>query len=424
MSYPTGPATPYRRTMPPTPTAVDTNQRRSMGQRELLTFVSAAIGLMALAIDAMLPAFDEMRETFGLEPGSTQIGHTLTAFFAGIAIAQLAWGPLTDRFGRRPILYAGLLLYVAGAVASALAPSLGTLIAARFLWGLGAGGPRVVVTAIVRDTYVGQEMARAMSQVMAVFILVPIIAPSLGAAIMVVAPWETIFWLCGVAGVGLGVWAIRLPETLTEENRRPLRLSELRDAGRRIVRTPVTFRTTVASIVIQGAMTLYLTTSEVIVGEVYDRDSWFPFVFGAIAVCLALASITNGRLVTRLGLSRSIGLQSRAMAVTSAALVAITVAFDLPNFYVFHAALALTVSSYMMISPNLNAAGMVPMGDMAGTASSVISATRLGFGAVIAALMTGIIGDSLLGFAIATAVFATTAAAVAAVSTPEDLEAG
>ena len=393
-----------------------------MGRRELLIFVSAAMGLMALAIDAMLPAFDEMRETFGLEPSSTHISHTLTAFFAGIAIAQLAWGPLTDRFGRRKILYAGLAIYVVGAVASALAPSLGTLIVTRLIWGIGAGGPRVVVTAIVRDIYLGQEMARVMSQVMAVFILVPIVAPSLGAAIMLVAPWQAIFWLCAAAGLGLGLWAIRLPETLSDDNRRPLRLAEMREAGRRVVRTRVTFRTTMASIVIQGAMTLYLTTSEVIVGEVYGRDSWFPFVFGAIAICLAFSSLANGRLVTRLGLSRSISLQSRAMTAVSVGLVLVTTVFELPNFYLFHATLALTVASYMMISPNLNAAGMVPMGDMAGTASSVISAARLGFGAVIAALMTGVIGDSLSRFAIATAVFVTAAAAVAAHCAPHGFE--
>ena len=393
-----------------------------MGRRELLIFVSAAIGLMALAIDAMLPAFDEMRETFGLEPSSTHISHTLTAFFAGIAIAQLAWGPLTDRFGRRKILYAGLAVYVVGAVASALAPSLETLIVMRLIWGIGAGGPRVVVTAIVRDIYLGREMARVMSQVMAVFILVPIVAPSLGAAIMLIAPWQSIFWLCASAGVGLGLWAIRLPETLRDDNRRPLRLVEIRTAGRRVVRTRVTFRTTVASIVIQGAMTLYLTTSEVIVGEVYGRDAWFPFVFGAIAICLAFTSLANGRLVTRLGLSRSISLQSRAMTAISIGLVVVTTVFERPNFFVFHAALALTVASYMMISPNLNAAGMVPMGDMAGTASSVISAARLGFGAMIAALMTGAIGDSLRGFAIATAVFVTAAAAVAARSAPHGFD--
>ena len=406
--------------MPTAPTPANTDRRRAMGDRELLTFVSAAIGLMALAIDAMLPAFDEMRDSFDLEAGSTQIGHTLTAFFAGLAIAQLVWGPLTDRFGRRPILYAGLALYVVGAAASALAPSLATLFGARFLWGLGAAGPRVVVTAIVRDTYVGEAMARAMSQVMAVFILVPIVAPSLGAGIVVIAPWQTIFWVCGGAGVLLAVWAIRLPETLTDENRRPLRIAELRDAGRRVVRTPVTLRTTLASLVIQGAMTLYLTTSEVIVGTVYSRDSWFPFVFGAIAIGLALAAIANGRIVTRLGLDRAIRVQSVAMAITAVVLVAVSVSVDLPNFFVFHVALALCMGSYMMINPNLNAAGMVPMGDMAGTASSVISASRLAFGALIAAIATGIIDDSLIGFAATTALCACLAALIASRSTPAE----
>ena len=297
-----------------------------MGTRELLTFVSAAIGLMALAIDAMLPAFGEMRVSFGLEPGSTSIGQTLTAFFAGIAVAQLIWGPLTDRYGRRPILYAGLIVYVLGAAASALAPSLGALTAARFLWGVGAGGPRVVVTAIVRDTHVGEDMARAMSRVMAVFILVPIIAPSAGAAVLLIAPWQTIFWLCGAAA--------------------------------------------------------------------------------------------NGRMVTVLGLERSLRLQSVAMTATAVVLVTVTAAGAPPNFFVFHVALAATVGSYMMISPNLSAAGMVPMGDMAGTASSVISASRLGFGALIAAVASGAIGDSLIGFAAATAVFAGLAALVSARSMP------
>lgn len=406
--------------MPTAPTDVAAPQRKTMGDRELLAFVSAAIGLMALAIDAMLPAFDEMRDTFGLEPGSTQVGHTLTAFFAGLAVAQLVWGPLTDRYGRRPILYAGIAFYVLGAAASALAPSLGSLIFARFLWGLGAAGPRVVVTAIVRDTYVGDAMAQAMSRVMAVFILVPIVAPSLGAAVLLIAPWQAIFWMCGAAGILLSVWAIRLPETLAEDNRRALSLTDLRSAGRRVVRTPVTFRTTVAAVVLQGGMTLYLTTSELIVGEIYDRDSWFPFVFGAIAIGFAIAATTNGRVVARYGIARSVRVQSMTMAATGTLLVAITLVADLPNFFVFHVALAAAVGSYTMISPNLMAAGMVPMGDMAGTASSIISASRLGFGAVIAGLATTLIGDSLIGYAAATAAISITTAAVAAVATPAE----
>ena len=134
-----------------------------MSQRELLTFASAAMALMALGIDTMLPAFDEMRATFGLDDDAPEIGNTITSYLFGTAVAQLVWGPLSDRFGRRPVLYAGLAVYIAGAIASALAPTLGTLFAARFLWGFGAGGPRVVVTAIVRDTTVGDAMAQAMS---------------------------------------------------------------------------------------------------------------------------------------------------------------------------------------------------------------------------------------------------------------------
>lgn len=376
-----------------------------MSQRELLTFASAAMALMALGIDTMLPAFDEMRATFGLDEDAPEIGNTITTYLFGTAVAQLVWGPLSDRYGRRPILYAGLAVYIAGAAASALAPTLGTLFAARFLWGFGAGGPRVVVTAIVRDTTVGDAMAQAMSRVMAVFVLVPIVAPAAGAGIVAVAPWQTIFWVSAVAGILLGFWAVRLPETLDDAHRRSLEPRELAVAARRVVRTAVTFRSTMAAIAIQGAMTLYLTTSERIVGEIYDREAWFPFVFGAIAIGLALAAVINGRLVGRFGLTAAM----RSQAVAAAAIVTVmtlsALLGDPPDFYLFHILLGLTIGTFMMLMPNLNAAGMVPMGDMAGTASSVTSAARLGIGSLLATVATAIMGASLAGFAISTAVF-------------------
>ena len=376
-----------------------------MSQRELLTFASAAMALMALGIDTMLPAFDEMRATFGLDDDAPEIGNTITSYLFGTAVAQLVWGPLSDRFGRRPVLYAGLAVYIAGAIASALAPTLGTLFAARFLWGFGAGGPRVVVTAIVRDTTVGDAMAQAMSRVMAVFILVPIVAPAAGAGIVAVAPWQWIFWVCAIAGILLGFWATRLPETLDDANRRSLEIRELAVAARRVTRTAVTFRSTLAAIAIQASMTLYLTTSERIVGEIYDREAWFPFVFGAIAVGLALAALVNGRLVGRFGLTVAMRGQAVAAITIAAVMAATTVAFDQPNFYVFHILLGLTIGSFMMLMPNLNAAGMVPMGDMAGTASSVTSAARLGIGSLLATVATAIMGTSLAGFAISVTLF-------------------
>ena len=382
-----------------------------MSQRELLVFASAGMALMALGIDTMLPAFDDMRATFGLAEDAPEIGNTITFYLFGTAVAQLVWGPLSDRFGRRPVLYAGLGVYLVGAIVSALAPTLGLLLAGRFLWGFGAGGPRVIVTAIIRDTSVGDAMAQAMSRVMAVFVLVPIVAPAAGAGITAVAPWQSIFWGCAVAAILYGFWAIRLPETLRDENRRSLEPRELADAAQRVVRTTITFRSMLAAVTIQGAMTLYLTTSERIVGEIYDRDAWFPFVFGAIAVGLALAAALNGHLVGRFGLTATLRAQAVLAAVIVVAMTATTALGDPPNFYVFHVLLGLTIATFMGLMPNLNAAGMVPMGDMAGTASAVTSAARIGVGSLMATVATAVMGTSLLGFSVAVAIFVAITAA-------------
>ena len=404
-------STRYRRTVTAVTSTSTSGRERSMSQRELLVFASAGMALMALGIDTMLPAFDDMRATFGLAEDAPEIGNTITFYLFGTAVAQLVWGPLSDRFGRRPVLYAGLGVYLVGAIVSALAPTLGLLLAGRFLWGFGAGGPRVIVTAIIRDTSVGDAMAQAMSRVMAVFVLVPIVAPAAGAGITAVAPWQSIFWGCAVAAILYGFWAIRLPETLRDENRRSLEPRELADAAQRVVRTTITFRSMLAAVTIQGAMTLYLTTSERIVGEIYDRDAWFPFVFGAIAVGLALAAALNGHLVGRFGLTATLRAQAVLAATIVVAMTAITALGDPPNFYVFHVLLGLTIATFMGLMPNLNAAGMVPMGDMAGTASAVTSAARIGIGSLMATVATAVMGTSLVGFSVAVAIFVAITAA-------------
>ena len=170
----------------------DPTTRRTgrIGDRELLVMISAIMALMAVGIDMLLPAFDDMRESFGLDESSTQISQVVTVYFVGLAVAQLVWGPLADRYVRKPILYAGIAIYVLGAVGSALAPSLSWLLVCRFVWGIGAAGSRVVATAIIRDRFSGTRMAEAMSQVMAVFVLVPVFAPALGAGIIAVLPWR------------------------------------------------------------------------------------------------------------------------------------------------------------------------------------------------------------------------------------------
>ena len=177
--------------------------------------------MAALSIDVMLPAFPDMREEFGLAPDSTATSWIVTAFFLGLASGQLVYGPLSDRYGRKPLLYAGLSIMAVAAAASALAPSLGAVIACRVLWGMGAAAPRSLALAMVRDRYAGEPMARTMSHIMATFVLVPVFAPSVGSAVLAVAPWRSLFWLPFLAALGVMLWVRRLPETLPPERRRP-----------------------------------------------------------------------------------------------------------------------------------------------------------------------------------------------------------
>lgn len=194
-------ATPASRAIEPAPAR--------FGPRELLAFISATMALMALAIDLMLPAFDDIRSDFGLDPDSGEAASVITVFFPGLAVAQVFYGPLADRFGRKPILYSGIVVYIAGAIGSALAPSFELLLVARFVWGIGAAGSRVVAVAIVRDRFVGNQMARAMSQIMAIFVLVPVFAPLVGASIIAVAPWRAVFWFCVVWAIAIVFWSCR-----------------------------------------------------------------------------------------------------------------------------------------------------------------------------------------------------------------------
>ena len=199
---------------------------------EFLALLSMTIALGALSIDLMLPAFGEIRAAFDMPPDSSATAAIVTAYMVGLSSAQIFYGPFSDRFGRKPVLAAGFALYALGAAAAALAPTFGWLLAGRVLWGMGAAGPRVLAISIIRDTHEGDRMARTMSFIMAVFILVPVFAPSVGAAILLVAPWRALFWFC-VGYVGLiALWAVRLPETLPPERRIELRFDGIRRAAR------------------------------------------------------------------------------------------------------------------------------------------------------------------------------------------------
>lgn len=399
--------------MPPSPrptvaigeAASDTDGHvRQLSRRELLTLVSAIMALTAAAIDLMLPAFDDIRGAFDLAEGSADTGKIVTVFFLGLAAAQIVWGPLADRFGRKPVLYAGVTVYLVGAVGCALAPSFPLLLVSRFVWGVGAAGSRVVATAVVRDRFEGDAMAAAMSRVMAVFVLVPILAPALGSALLEALPWRGIFWVCVVWALMVSVWSIRLAETLQPSRRRPLSFRNTGDGFLEVARTPVTGGYTIASVFLQGVFTTYLASSEVIISDIFGRREQFPLVFGGVAVLFGLASLVNGRLVGTLGIDRIVTLVVRLLLPLCAMLVISALAGDgVPPFWLFMPTLGLILSGFMFLLPNLNSAAMVPVGHIAGTASALTGAVRIAAGALLGTVASAQVTTSVTPFAISVA---------------------
>jgi MFS transporter, DHA1 family, multidrug resistance protein len=381
------------------PTPESPPQRLS--RRELLTLISAIMALTAVAIDLMLSAFADMRVTFALGESSNRTGQVVTVFLGGLAVAQLFYGPLADRFGRKAVLYLGIAIYLLGAVGSALAPTFNLLLVSRFVWGVGAAGSRVVATAIVRDRFEGNAMAKAMSQIMAVFVLVPVFAPALGAGINALLPWQALFWFCVIWAALVAVWSFRLAESLDPVHRRPLSFKATRTGFAIVARTPVTFGYTMSTVFLQGAFTAYLASSELIIGDIFDRQDQFPFIFGAVAVLFGIAALANGRVVENIGIEP---LMFRVFAVLLPLAVLLVVvslgASGAPNFWLFVPILGLMLGSFMFLMPNLNSAAMGPVGELAGTASALTGAVRMAGGAVLGTIITAGIDTSVTPFAI------------------------
>ncbi len=346
------------------------------------------MALGALGIDLMLPAFDDIRSAFGLASDSTRVAGIVTTYMLGLAVGTLLYGPLSDRVGRRPALYAGFLLYAVGALGAALAPSLGSILASRFLWGLGAAGPRTVVLSIIRDIYHGAELAKRMSAIFAVFIVVPIFAPGLGALIVAVAPWRWVFWVCVAIVIAIAGWATRLPETLDPANRIELRVTNVLGAARTVIGNRQTLGYMLVLTVSFGAFVSYLASSELILSDVFGRAELFPFFFGLLAAVMGVAMLANARIVDRFGVRPTIHRALVVYIATASLLVLISLLTDgAPPLWLFTLLLAVVLMMHALLIPNTNALAMDPMGAVAGTAASIIGFTSTGGGAALGAVI-------------------------------------
>ena len=355
---------------------------RGPGLREFVVMMAALMASNALATDVMLPALPAI--VTSLHVGHDNDRQLIIIFFLiGFGLAQFVYGPLSDRFGRKPILVWALVGYFAFALLSAFASSFALLLAARTLNGAAAASSRVLVVSIIRDRYQGETMARIMSFAGIFFMLVPVLAPSIGQAVLAVASWRYIFILLALYALVVGVWAaLRLPETLPPARRRPLSLDKVREAVAATLTHRLSIGNTVAGTLIFGALIGYLSSIQQIVFDVFHRPDSMPIIFAFTAAAIALGSYLNSRLVEAYG-SRRIMLVALGIFVgATSAHLAVTLLLG-ENLFAFVILQALSMACFGFIFSNLASIAMAPLGHIAGTASSVQGAiTTLG-GALI-----------------------------------------
>src|SRR3984885_14911319 len=274
-----------------------------IGFLEFVILAAAMMSTQAIAIDAMLPAFPVIVRALHVA-NENHVQWIVTAYMAGLGCGQLFWGLMSDRFGRRPILIGGLGLYILAALLAGLAGSFHTLLAWRFVHGLAAASV-VVTRSVIRDLYSGRQMARVMSLTFMVFLTVPILAPSLGALVLLAAPSRYIFIVFGLFAAWVWTWALgRRPETRHPEYRLTLTRAHIAGAVRLVLFNRNSLFYTFAMTVMFGGIMAYVGMVQQIFGEVFHRASLMPSMFALCATTMGAAAFLNSRIVERLGMRR------------------------------------------------------------------------------------------------------------------------
>jgi MFS transporter, DHA1 family, multidrug resistance protein len=357
------------------------SSHRPMGFLEFVVVIASIMALNPLAMDMMLPALPEIASAFHITTAN-QPQEVLSAFLIGFGVGQFIMGPLSDRFGRRPVLIDGMALYCIASVLAITASSFETLLLARVLQGLGTSATRVIATSIVRDCYAGRRMASVMSLAMMVFIAVPVIAPSLGQAVMLLTQWRGIFIVLMLYGVLALIWSgLRMPETLPVAERKSLAVRDVLGAFRQTVTNRQTLGYALAAGSVQGALFAFVFSSQQAFTGIYGLGHYFPLAFAAVAIGVAVAGFLNARFVGRVGM-RIISHGALIGFVAVAGMMLIAVKTQTLSLALFMALTALMMFAFGLMFANFTSLAMEPQGHIAGTASSLYGSitTLLGIG--------------------------------------------
>lgn len=348
----------------------------------------------AFSIDALLPGMPAVAAEISPD-APARAAWVLTAFVIGLGIGTFFAGPLSDAFGRKPVIYAGAFIYIAAASAAWMTSSLEWMLAARVVQGIGASGPRIVSLAIIRDLYAGREMARIVSLAMMIFILVPAIAPAMGDLIIHTAGWRAIFGAFILFALISVLWlGLRLNEPLAMQDRRPLRLPLMLSAAWEMLSHKTVLLSIIAQTLVMSMLFSLLTMIQPIYEFTFDRVESFPYWFGLIALLSASASLLNSLIVTRFGM-RAVVTWALALQLSLGLILLALLSQDTQYAFAFFLVwkLGLFCQAGLTIG-NLNAIAMEPMGHIAGMAASVIGSISTIIAALIASPMPLLFGST------------------------------
>jgi MFS transporter, DHA1 family, multidrug resistance protein len=368
--------------------------RKALGETELLWMMAMLMALNAFGIDAILPALDALAADLSVSGNDRQF--VIGVYLLTGGVGSLVPGALADRFGRRPILLGAVAVYIVLSILSALAPSFDALIAVRAAQGFFAAGIVALPPAIIRDRVGGDKMARMMSLIFVIFLMVPAVAPTIGEGILqTFGSWRAIFAAMVVLGVVMGAWVyIRLPESLTEDNRQPIIARTIAANMTRALTQPSVAGYVLGSALVFGALFGFINSSQQLITETFGAGDIFPMVFAICAGSMALASWSNSRIVERFGARRVSHTALFAFIVVSA--VQVMFAFQ-PGEELWHFVplMAINMALLGFIGSNFGAIAMNPFFNIAGAASSAHGFVRM----TTAALLGGAIGYAFDGTA-------------------------
>jgi len=385
---------------------VDKKIMPTLSLPEFVTLMAFLTSLVAQSIDAILPALD----VIGAELNATSTNQThlsVSLFFVGMAAGQLFFGPLADAKGRLIAIVLGLIIFLIGSVICMLSTSMEVLLLGRLVQAFGVSGPRIASLAVIRDLYAGDAMARVMSFIMMVFILVPMLAPIVGQIVLDLHSWEAIFAMFMVVGIVGGCWFyFRQPETLTAENRQPFSWKKLGQSARYVLTHKQVMNYTLAMGCIFGAFLAYLSASQTIFQGFYGVGDAFAYIFATLAFSIGLASYFNGRMVMRFGMHTLVKHALRGAIDFAITLFLLVLYFDgLPPLLLLIVVLFSGFFFVGILFGNMNAMAMEPLGHIAGLGAALIGSLSSIIAVPIAVLVDSFLVDDIYPIGIGFLVF-------------------